>query len=70
MTGLLQWVAVALSGFIALPASGAGMSGALVLHGKGETSESVVDLADTLRRENVIVATPEMPWSARRLYDR
>ena len=70
MNCLLQWVACAVLAFIAVPASGAGMSGALVLHGKGESPESVAELVDTLRRENVIVAAPEMPWSGRRLYDR
>jgi pimeloyl-ACP methyl ester carboxylesterase len=70
MNGLLQWFAVALLAFIALPVSGAGLSGALVLHGKGESPDRLAELVDALRRENVIVAAPEMPWSGRRLYDR
>lgn len=70
MNGLLQWFAAALLAFIALPGSGAGLSGALVLHGKGESPDRVAELVHALRLENVIVAAPEMPWSARRLYDR
>ena len=46
------------------------MNGAVILHGNGETREHVAALADALRRENVLVATPELPWSARRRYDR
>ena len=46
------------------------MNGAVILHGNGETPQHVADLADALRRENVIVATPELPWSGRRFYDR
>lgn len=54
----------------ALPAVGAGMNGAVVLHGNGETSQNVADLADALRRQGLLVVTPELPWSGRRFYDR
>jgi hypothetical protein len=51
-------------------ASAQGMNGAVILHGNSETPQQVADLADALRRENVLVATPELAWSSRRLYDR
>jgi hypothetical protein len=46
------------------------MNGAVILHGSSETPQQVEALADALRRENVLVATPELAWSPRRLYDR
>jgi pimeloyl-ACP methyl ester carboxylesterase len=66
----LRSIAAVLLVLIALPVSGTGQHGALVLHGKGESPEQLAELVDTLRRENVAVAAPEMPWSRRRLYDR
>ncbi|MDB4971622.1 MAG: uncharacterized protein JWN44_7311, partial [Myxococcales bacterium] len=66
----LRSIAAVLLVLIALPVSGTGQHGALVLHGKGESPEQLAELVDTLRRENVAVAVPEMPWSRRRLYDR
>jgi alpha-beta hydrolase superfamily lysophospholipase len=54
----------------AFDARAAGMNGAVILHGNGETPESVAALAGSLRNENALVATPELPWSARRYYDR
>ncbi len=45
--------------------------GAIVLHGKWGTPEGPVKpMADALAREGVLVASPEMPWSRRRLYDK
>ncbi|HEX2826824.1 MAG TPA: alpha/beta fold hydrolase [Burkholderiales bacterium] len=46
------------------------MNGAVILHGNGETPQTVAALADAMRRENLLVAIPELPWSARRFYDR
>jgi pimeloyl-ACP methyl ester carboxylesterase len=45
--------------------------GAIVMHGKWGTPEGPVKpVADALAREGVLVASPEMPWSRRRLYDK
>jgi hypothetical protein len=51
-------------------ATAAGRHGAVVLHGQGESAARVADIAEALRRENVLVASPELPWSGRRRYDR
>jgi pimeloyl-ACP methyl ester carboxylesterase len=63
-------LSLALIASIATPAYAAGQSGAVILHGNGETPASVSALADALRIEGLLVASPEMPWSSRRLYDR
>jgi pimeloyl-ACP methyl ester carboxylesterase len=55
---------------IATPVFAAGQSGVVILHGNGETPANVSALAYALRIEGLLVATPEMPWSSRRLYDR
>lgn len=70
MNRLLGSIAVALWGLVALPAAGAGLSGAVVMHGQGESPSQVADLVSALQRENVLVVAPELPWSGRRSYDR
>ena len=71
ITQLLLRAVVAFALYVTAAAShAAGMNGAVILHGNGETPETVAILADSLRRENVLVSTPELPWSARRSYDR
>ncbi len=44
--------------------------GIVLLHGKGGTPTSMIEgLNEALRREGALVEAPEMPWSARRIYD-
>src|SRR5687767_625789 len=44
--------------------------GIVVLHGKGGTPTSGIEgLTESLRREGALVEAPELPWSARRIYD-
>lgn len=45
-------------------------AGVVLLHGKAGTPAHMQVLADALRQEGYLVATPEMPWSAARQYDR
>jgi len=63
-------------GFCAEPSQAAGDSapagriGVVLLHGKrGAPDRHLADLAAALRAAGYRVATPEMPWSRRRLYD-
>lgn len=70
MRALFRMIALFALALVAGAAAAQGMNGAVILHGNGETPQSVAVLADALRRENVLTATPELPWSARRLYDR
>jgi alpha-beta hydrolase superfamily lysophospholipase len=45
--------------------------GVVILHGKwGSPGKLNTNLADKLEREGFLVATPEMPWSGTRLYDK
>ena len=56
----------------AAPASGASLSGfgVVLLHGKGGTPTSMIEgLAESLRKQGALVEAPELPWSARRMYD-
>jgi pimeloyl-ACP methyl ester carboxylesterase len=47
-----------------------GRIGVVLLHGKrGSPDRHIADLAAALRAAGYRVATPEMPWSRRRLYD-
>ncbi len=61
--------------FGALPAAQAESAdlqgfGIVLLHGKGGTPTSMIEgLISSLRKEGALVETPEMPWSARRMYD-
>jgi pimeloyl-ACP methyl ester carboxylesterase len=49
----------------------AGEIGAIVMHGKwGAPDRLVNSLASALEREGYLIASPEMPWSRRRQYDR
>jgi pimeloyl-ACP methyl ester carboxylesterase len=44
--------------------------GIVLLHGKGGTPSNMIEaLSEALRKESALVETPEMPWSARRIYD-
>lgn len=70
MKKLSSWIAVLLLGLLALPASGAGQSGAVVLHAQGETPSQVSELASALQREGVLAIAPELPWMRGRSYNR
>jgi len=66
---------LALVALVLAPAlAGAGeKTGVVLMHGKWGTNKSkspVVVLGKALEKEGFIVATPEMPWSASRLYDK
>lgn len=44
--------------------------GVVLLHGKGGTPTSMIEgLSESLRKEGALVDAPELPWSARRIYD-
>lgn len=70
MKRLLCRIAVLLCGLLAQPASGAGQSGAVVMHGHGETPAQVAELTNALQREGVLAIAPELPWSGARSYSR
>lgn len=44
--------------------------GIVLIHGKGGTPTTAIEgLHESLKRAGALVAVPEMPWSARRIYD-
>jgi len=44
--------------------------GIVLIHGKGGTPTTMIEgLHESLKREGALVDAPEMPWSARRIYD-
>jgi pimeloyl-ACP methyl ester carboxylesterase len=44
--------------------------GIVLIHGKGGTPTTMIEgLHEALKREGALVEAPEMPWSARRIYD-
>jgi pimeloyl-ACP methyl ester carboxylesterase len=44
--------------------------GVVLLHGKGGTPTTMIEgLRESLKREGALVEAPELPWSARRIYD-
>ena len=44
--------------------------GVVLLHGKGGTPTTMIEgLSESLRKEGALVEAPELPWSARRIYD-
>lgn len=44
--------------------------GIVLIHGKGGTPTTMIEgLTEALKREGALVDAPEMPWSARRIYD-
>lgn len=44
--------------------------GIVVLHGKGGTPTTMIEgLNEALRKNGALVEAPELPWSARRIYD-
>lgn len=44
--------------------------GIVVLHGKGGTPTTGIEgLTESLKAQGALVETPELPWSARRIYD-
>ena len=53
---------------IAQPLAGTGV---VLLHGKGGTPTSMIEglSRSRCRREGALVEAPELPWSARRIYD-
>jgi len=58
---------------VAAPAAGAdpASAGVIVMHGKWGSPQRIVNgLADALRDQGFLVASPEMPWSRLRSYDR
>lgn len=44
--------------------------GMVLMHAKGDNTKRVDSLASSLRSAGVLVATPLMPWSRNRIYDR
>jgi pimeloyl-ACP methyl ester carboxylesterase len=60
--------------FLPLPAPAAAADnavGVIVMHGKwGSPQHYVNGLANALQDQGFLVATPEMPWSGRRYYDK
>lgn len=57
-------------GMFAAPAWAEGKIGVVLMHGKWSNGIPLIaSLADRLRAEGYLVSTPEMPWSARRMYD-
>src|SRR5688500_13034799 len=69
MPMLRLWVALVFS--LACGCAGAADVGAIVLHGKwGSPDQHVDSLAAALENQGYAVASPEMPWSRRRSYDR
>lgn len=70
MYRFLRLFALVVFAVVALPAAGAGQSGAVIMHGQGQSPDQFAELADALRREGVLVVTPELPWSGRRSYTR
>lgn len=51
-------------------AAGAKKTGIILLHGKGGDRKWIKPLAEALDGEGFLVATPLMPWSRDRIYDR
>lgn len=75
MTKLARLAAVLLLGSGALfpaPLSADNATiGVVLMHGKwGSPSRNIDGLAGALEAKGFLVATPEMPWSGRRLYDK
>lgn len=68
MKRLLGRIAVLLFGLLALSASGAGRSGAVVMHAHDETPAQVSELTSALQREGLLVIAPELPWLRGRSY--
>ena len=46
------------------------VTGVVLMHGKWFSPADMEPVAEALRAAGFLVDTPEMPWSARRLYDR
>jgi dienelactone hydrolase len=74
MPSLVKALLLVLSALLAGPASAAAQSltgfGIVLLHGKGGTPTSMIEgLNESLRKEGALVDAPELPWSARRIYD-
>lgn len=57
--------------FASIAQAGSETVGVVILHGKwGSPGKLIFNLADKLGGEGFLVATPEMPWSGKRLYDK
>lgn len=52
------------------PRPAAAVTGVLLLHGKGSSPGHLARLAGALAGAGYVVASPELPWSAGRSYDR
>ena len=53
-----------------VPAQSLAGYGIVLLHGKGGTPTSMIEgLHETLKKNGAVVEAPELPWSARRIYD-
>jgi len=64
--------------FVAMTAAGSSLAqqqglsgfGIVLIHGKGGTPTTGIEgLHEALKRQGALVEAPEMPWSARRIYD-
>lgn len=74
LAATLFFTLVAISALVPLAAAqqGRGLSefGIVVLHGKGGTPTTGIEgLTESLKAQGALVETPELPWSARRIYD-
>jgi len=68
--GLFILLAVATAGSAFAQQRSLSGLGIVVLHGKGGTPTTMIEgLRESLKREGALVEAPEMPWSARRIYD-
>jgi pimeloyl-ACP methyl ester carboxylesterase len=69
----LAAMAVVLAGLVAagpVRAMDPATTGVVLMHGKWATTDGIWPVAQALRRAGFLVATPTMPWSRSRLYDR
>lgn len=68
--GLILLLAVAIANVAVAQQRSLSGLGIVVLHGKGGTPTTMIEgLREALKREGALVEAPEMPWSARRIYD-
>lgn len=70
MRCLTVLVALSVAFEAAAQSRGLAGTGVVLLHGKGGTPTSMIEgLNESLQREGALVEAPELPWSARRIYD-
>ncbi|HTH17519.1 MAG TPA: alpha/beta hydrolase [Magnetospirillum sp.] len=71
MSFLARFTLVAALMLAAASAQAADRIGIILMHGKqGSPDKSITSLASALSSEGYLVATPEMCWSKRRIYDK